>query len=238
MRVVRSVLRFVFRGLFRILGRVKISGLENVPKTGAYLIAFNHVSLYDAPLVVAFWPTSPEVASASDIWQRKGQDYLVRWYHGIPVHRGEYDRNLIDTLTNALSSGHPLVIAPEGGRSHTPGMRPANPGVAYLAEKTGVPVLPVGVVGTTEDYLENALRARRPTLEMRIGKPITLPSISEKGAARRAARQRNADLVMGYLARLLPEEYRGCYADHELLSGDIPHDGKSLDNFGVLNGNS
>lgn len=219
--MVRSILRLVIRVLFRLLGGVKITGLGNVPKTGAYLVAFNHVSLYDAPFVISFWPTSPEVASASDIWQRKGQNLLVRWYHGIPVHRGEYDRRLIDSLTSALQSGYPLVIAPEGGRSHTPGMRPANPGVAYLAEKTGVPVVPVGVVGTTEDYLENALRVRRPTLEMRIGKPIVLPPVAEKGAARRAARQRNADLVMGHIARLLPEEYRGCYANHELVSGNL-----------------
>ncbi len=226
--MLRSILRFVFRGLFHLLGRVKITGLENVPKRGAYLIAFNHVSLYDAPLVIAFWPTSPEVASASDIWQRKGQDFLVRWYGGIPVHRGEYDRRLIDNLTGALQAGRPLVIAPEGGRSHTPGMRMANPGVAYLAEKTGVMVIPVGVVGTTEDYLENALRARRPTLEMRIGKPIALPPVVEKGAARRAARQRNADLVMAYIARLLPVEYRGCYADHELFSRNLSENEENL----------
>jgi 1-acyl-sn-glycerol-3-phosphate acyltransferase len=207
--------------LFHLLGRVKITGLQNVPQTGAYLVAFNHVSLYDAPFVIAFWPTSPEVASASDIWQRKGQDLLVRWYAGIPVHRGQYDRRLVDTLLSALRSGYPLVIAPEGGRSHSPGMRPANPGVAYLAEKTGVPVIPVGVVGTTEDYLENALRGRRPTLEMHIGEPVLMPPVVEKGASRRETRQRNADLVMSHIAKLLPAEYRGYYADHEILSGNL-----------------
>jgi hypothetical protein len=68
-------------------------------------------------------------------------------------------------------------------------------------------------VGTTDDFWHRAIRREKPELEMRIGKPIHLPSITEKGAARRKARQENADLVMRYLAGLLPEDYRGVYAE-------------------------
>lgn len=217
-RVIRAVLRTVFRMLFYLLGRVKIIGLENVPKKGAYLIAINHISIYEAPFVVAFWPSAPEVAGASVIWERPGQSMLARFYAGIKVHRGKYDRRLIDSTLAALDAGYPLLIAPEGGRSHTPGMRPANPGVAYLVDKAGLPVVPVGIVGTTEDYFENALRGQRPTLEMRIGKPIVFPPVTGKGPVRRETRQRNADLVMAHIASLLPNEYRGVYADHEFLS--------------------
>jgi 1-acyl-sn-glycerol-3-phosphate acyltransferase len=92
-------------------------------------------------------------------------------------------------------------------------MRRALPGVAYIVEETCAPVVPVGLIGTTEDFWQRAKRGQRPQLEMRIGAPITLPPIVEKGAARREARQRNADLVMRYLAGLLPEEYRGVYAE-------------------------
>lgn len=217
-RILRGVLRIIFRTLFHLLGGVKITGLANVPKNNAYLIAINHISLYEAPFVVAFWPTPPEVAGASDVWERPGQALLARWYQGIPVHRGQYDRKLIDTIISALRAGYPLLIAPEGGRSHEPGMRQANPGVAYLAEKTDLPIVPVGIVGTTEDYLENALRLRRPTLEMHIGQPFSLPPIHAGGAARREARQKNADLVMAHIASLVPVNYRGVYADHEFLS--------------------
>ena len=92
-------------------------------------------------------------------------------------------------------------------------MRRAKPGIAYIIEQTSVPVLPVGLIGTTEDYWQRASRGERPLLEMRIGKPIHLPKITAKGTERHEARQRNADLVMSYLAGLLPEEYRGVYAE-------------------------
>jgi 1-acyl-sn-glycerol-3-phosphate acyltransferase len=137
----------------------------------------------------------------------------LKIYGVIPVRRGEYDRALMQRVIAAIKAGYPLLIAPEGGRSHVIAMRRAFPGVAYIIEKTEVPVIPVGIVGTTDDFWQRAKRGEKPQLEMRIGKPFTLPPITEKGAARREARQRNADLVMQYVAGLLPEEYRGVYAD-------------------------
>jgi 1-acyl-sn-glycerol-3-phosphate acyltransferase len=112
-----------------------------------------------------------------------------------------------------LRSGSPLLIAPEGGRSHKPGLRVARPGVAYLAELTGLPIIPGGIVGTTDDFWQKATRGKRPELEMRIGKPIVLPKIEGKGKVRHESRQQNADLVMRTIAGLLPEEYRGVYTD-------------------------
>lgn len=217
-RLARVIMRPIFRGLFHILGGVEVTGLENVPRDGSYLIAINHISIYEAPFVVAFWPIAPEVAGASVIWNRPGQSLLARMYGGIPVHRGQYDRQMVESAVNALQSGYPLLIAPEGGRSHTPGMRKANPGVAYLMDKANVPVIPVGVVGSTEDYFEKAIRGKRPKIGMHIGKPIVLPHVEGKGASRREKRQRNADMVMYRIAVLLPLEYQGVYADHEILS--------------------
>jgi hypothetical protein len=73
-------------------------------------------------------------------------------------------------------------------------------------------VVPVGLVGTTDDVLKRVRRLQRPRLEMRIGKSFTLPPIEGSGAARREARQGNADTVMQHIARLLPPEYRGVYS--------------------------
>jgi len=213
-RLLRFVLRPVFRGLFRLLSRVEISGRENVPRDGAYMIAINHVSLYEAPFMLAFWPVAPEAVGAVEIWQRRGQSTLARIYGGIPVHRGEYDRNLIDKMCAVLRSGRPLLIAPEGGRSHIPGMHRALPGVAFVVEKADVPVVPVGIVGTTDDFLARALRGKRPTLEMRIGEPLRLPKHSNDRGTRRDTRQQNVDLIMKHIARLVPAEYRGVYADY------------------------
>jgi 1-acyl-sn-glycerol-3-phosphate acyltransferase len=212
-RLFRFFVKPAFRLLFLSLSKITITGKDNIPYGKPYMAAINHVSLFDPPFVTAFWPEMLEGMGASDIWKKKGQNILVGWYGGIKVHRGEYDRNLIDVVVNVLDSGYPMLIAPEGGRSHTPGMKSAMAGIAFILEKARVPVVPVGVVGTTDDFGKKAFSFKRPSIEMHIGKPFHLPPIEGSGQERREARQRNADLVMEHIAALLPEEYRGVYAD-------------------------
>lgn len=216
-RLMRPILRPLFRTIFRILGRVKITGVENVPLKQAYAVAMNHISIFDPPLLVSFWPETAEVIGAADVFEKKGQGPILKLYGVIPVHRGDYDRTLLDTILRVLKARRPLVIAPEGGRSHQPGLRHAMPGVGYIIEHANVPIVPVGLVGTTDDFWQHAKRGEKPQLEIRIGKPIRFPPMFEKGAQRREARQKYADLVMSYIAGLLPPEYRGVYADSAIL---------------------
>ena len=217
-RWARTLLRPVFRGLFHLLAKIELEGLENIPRGSAYVAAFNHVSTFDPPFLITFWPENIEALGASDIWKRTGfgQNLLVRLFGGIPVHRGEYDRQALERVLKVLRSGFPLVISPEGGRTRTPGMRRARPGLAYIIEEAGVPVVPVAIIGTTSDFFTRAVRGVRPTLTLRVGKPIRLPAVEGKGEARRQSRQQNIDLVMCTIAGLLPEEYRGIYAGQEL----------------------
>ncbi len=221
-RAARVILKPIFQGLFHLLARIRVTGEENVPFEKPYLVAFNHISTFDPPFLLAFWPEMLEGMGAVDLWKRTGQAQLVRLYYAIPVHRGEYDRDLLDRGLSVLAAGKPLLLAPEGGRSHQIGMRRAHPGVAYLAEKAGVPVVPVGIIGTTDDFLKRASRLERRLLEMRIGKPVVLPPVTGKGDERREARQRNADLVMEQIAGLLPEEYRGVYRSRQVTGSEIP----------------
>lgn len=216
-KISRPILKIVFSGIFRMLGHVSITGKENIPYGKPYVAAINHVSIFDPPFAGAFWPDRLEIIGAADVFDKPSQGWLLKGYGVIPVHRGDYDRLLLTKIIRILKSGFPLLIAPEGGRSHVPAMRRAKPGIAYIVEQTRVPVLPVGLVGTTEDFWQRARRGKKPALEMRIGKPIALPDIHSKGTARHEARQQNADLVMSYLAGLLPEEYRGVYAESAIL---------------------
>jgi 1-acyl-sn-glycerol-3-phosphate acyltransferase len=217
-KVIRPILKTVFRAIFHMLARVTIIGKENIPYGIPYVIAMNHVSIFDPPFVAAFWPEQLEIIGAIDVFRKPGQGQLLKLYGVIPVHRGDYDRSLLTKIVSIIKSGSPLLIAPEGGRSHDTAMRRAKPGIAYIVEKTDAPVLPVALVGTTEEFWQRAKRAQRPQLEMRIGKPITLPPITVKGTEKHIARQKNADLVMSYLAGLLPEEYRGVYAESAIFS--------------------
>lgn len=211
--IFRLVFRPIFRIIFYLISDVSISGRENIPKSGSYVIAINHISIIEPPFVIAFWPIAPEAVGAKDIWERKGQSILAKFYGGIQVHRGEYDRRLLETMIDVIESGRPLLIAPEGGRSHTPGIRPALPGVAYLIDKSRAPVLPVGIVGSTDDFLKQAFKFKRPILEMRIGEIVTIPAIDGKGDQRRKALQHNADMIMYKVAELLPTSYQGIYAN-------------------------
>jgi 1-acyl-sn-glycerol-3-phosphate acyltransferase len=212
-QISRPILRAIFRGLFHVLGRVTIIGREHIPLGQPYVAAINHVSIFDPPFAAAFWPEVLEIIGASDVFTKPGQGQLLKLYGVMPVHRGEYDRALLDWVVRVIKSGRPMLIAPEGGRSHVTAMQRARPGIGYIVEATRVLVVPVGLVGTTDDYWQRSRRGEHPLLEMRIGKPLYLPPIDEQGAARREARQRNSDLVMSHLAGLLPQEYRGVYAE-------------------------
>ena len=231
-QALRFVLRPVFRLLFHLLSSIRIFGKENIPAHGAYLIAINHISLFEPPFIMAFWPTAPEGAGAVDIWDRAGQSTLVRLYGGIPVHRGQFDRSSITRLLAALKSGRPLLIAPEGGRSHSLGMMRGLPGAAYLAENAQVSIVPVGIIGTSDDFLSQALKGHRGSLEMYIGKPFTLPPTVGRGESRSAARQANTDLIMRKIAELLPSEYHGVYryeADSNLVEENETEKGSPKD---------
>ena len=216
-RIARVLFKPVFRKLFYILGRMTLTGKENVPFGEPYLATFNHISIFDPALAVALWPEMIEILGASEVWDKPGQGQLAWLYHGIKVHRGEYDRVVFDKALNVLESGRPLLMSPEGGRSHITALRRAKPGLAFIIERADVPVVPVGIVGTTDDFWHKASTGKHPQLEMHIGKPIQLPPAEGKGPERRESRQRNADLIMRVIAGLLPEDYRGFYAENAIL---------------------
>lgn len=206
-------MRPLFRGVFHLISQVRITGKENIPTNEAYIAAINHLSLFEPPFMIAFWPKALEAVGAVEIWSKPGQGILARMYGGIQVRRGEVDRQVIEKALAALETGRALLIAPEGGRSHAPGLQRAKPGLAYIVSKTKVPVVPVGIVGSTDDFLDQALHGKRPKLEMHIGKPLQLPSVTSKGTDKHAALQRNVDQIMLAIAELLPPEYRGVYAN-------------------------
>lgn len=220
-RISRRFLRLFFRTLFHLLGRVELSGLENILDHNRYIAAFNHVSLVEVPFIAAFWPTIIEIIGAVAVWERPGQALIARMWAGIQVKRYEFDREVFKQIELAYKADRPLMISPEGGRSHTPGLRRGKPGIAYIIDKVAVDVIPVAVVGNTMDFLKQGLRLKRPTIQMIVGEPFSVPRLEGRGEERRAMRQRNTDLVMAHLASLLPPEYQGVYSEYErILAGE------------------
>ena len=219
-KVSRRFLRVFFRTLFRLLGKVELSGFENIPDHNRYVIVFNHVSLVEVPFIAAFWPTIIEIIGALAVWKRGYQALIAKMWAGIQVDRTQFDREVFKQVEKVLAAEIPLMISPEGGRSHTPGLRRGKNGVAYIIDKADVVVLPVAVVGNTMEFLTEGLRLKRPTIQMIIGEPFVVPPVEGRGEIRRQSRQKNTDYIMARLAALLPENYQGVYREYEkILSG-------------------
>jgi 1-acyl-sn-glycerol-3-phosphate acyltransferase len=203
----------VIRLLFRLLTRLEVCGCEQIPVQDGLILAINHLSRLDAPLVYILVPRDDLTALVADKYR---QNPLFRWLvdmvNGIWIHREERTSAL--RAARHLQAGGALGIAPEGTRSQTGKLGEAKTGVAYLADKASVPILPVGVCGT-EHAIHQVLRLRRPRIHVRFGEPFRLPPVERR--ERDAALQRNTDEIMCRIAALLPPEYAGIYAGHQRL---------------------
>ncbi|MFN8426069.1 MAG: lysophospholipid acyltransferase family protein [Anaerolineales bacterium] len=134
-RILRRVMKPLARGIFHLLANVRITGKENIPYGKPYVVATNHVSMFDPPFIAAFWPEWLEIIGASNVFDKPFEGTILKMYGVIPVHRGEYDRALLTKIVHILKSGLPLLIAPEGGRSHVTAMRRAKPGIAISSNR-------------------------------------------------------------------------------------------------------
>jgi 1-acyl-sn-glycerol-3-phosphate acyltransferase len=203
----------VVRMLARLLWRHTLTGQDNLPRGTAYIIATNHLSLFDAPVV---FMNSPDrlVMFGADKWRRTpGLRQLTEAMGVIWVTRGEADMDAMRAALGVLKRGARLGLAPEGTRSRTGGLQPGKPGAAYLADRARVPVVPMAISGT-ERVLACWRRLRRPSINCVIGPPLGLLG---DGRAKGARLEELTDQIMCSLAALLPPEYRGVYAGHPLL---------------------
>jgi 1-acyl-sn-glycerol-3-phosphate acyltransferase len=213
---VRILICTFFRILFRLLTRVKVLGRENLPTRGGFIAASNHLGLMEVPLVYCLLDREDVTGLVAKKHQKTALfRWLVNSLGGIWLNRDEVDTRALRAATDHLQRGGVLGIAPEGTRSPTGSLIHAKTGVAYLADRAGVPIVPIAVTGTWK-AISQALLLRRPRVTVRFGEPFTLPPIERAG--RDAGLQRNTDEIMAHIAALLPAEYRGVYAGHPRLN--------------------
>jgi 1-acyl-sn-glycerol-3-phosphate acyltransferase len=177
--------------LVRILFRVRVVGVEHVPLTGPAILAFNHLSALDGPVLAIELARHIKRESrflvAAEFFRRRLVGWILRRYDQIPVHRGEGDRSAIDAAVTAVKDGSVLAIAPEGTVNHDPlALTRIRSGVARVALPTGAPVIPVGLWGTQSRWPKSGLTWRRPwrpALAIVFGEPM-LPAgdIDDDGA--------------------------------------------------------
>ncbi|MGB9777399.1 MAG: lysophospholipid acyltransferase family protein [Anaerolineae bacterium] len=203
-----AVLKKLVRWLFPLLVRVRVTGQENFPPSGPYILATNHLSVFDLPLLMMICPHTVRAFAASK-HRRNPFYFLVLSAAGsIWVRRGEIDREALRGAFEALQRGEVLGIAPEGTRARKVyALQSGKTGAAYIATRADVPIVPVGLTGT-EKVKENIPRLRRTDVTVTIGKPFRLP---ESGRVRGPKLDEYTDLIMRRIAALLPPEYRGVY---------------------------
>ena len=215
-----SLFRFLFslmRFFLRLIARIEVSGLEEAPKSGGLILVGNHLGRLDPFLVYTLLNRNDIIMLVAEKYQKSA---LIRWMvkqvDGIFIDRFNADFHALRVVLNRLKQGGILVMSPEGTRSPTGGLIEGRPGAAYLAAKSGLPVVPVAEFGGEDRrVIERLSRLRRADIHVRVGEPFILPPLPRQN--REAALQQYTDELMCRIAVLLPPAYRGVYADHPQL---------------------
>jgi 1-acyl-sn-glycerol-3-phosphate acyltransferase len=211
-RLVNGAIRL----LTGLVCRVDEEQLQRIPHHGPLIIVANHINFIETPLAIVRLRPRPATGFAKAEWWRNP---ITRWlfsmWGAIPLRRGEGDVDAFRQAFEALEEGKMMVLAPEGTRSGTGQLKRGQPGVALLALRSGAPILPLGFYGY-EHLWRNMARLRRTDFHVVVGRPFRVRPVP--GRATSEMRQAIADQIMYQIAALLPEAYRGAYADRSRAS--------------------
>jgi 1-acyl-sn-glycerol-3-phosphate acyltransferase len=204
--LVYRAIRSAFRLFFRVVARQTVKGIETLPASGPFILASNHLSFLDGPLILTRTP-----AVIHGVVGAEYRDHvfgpLCTALGCVYVHRGMLDRTAVRLCRRILDDGGILAVAIEGTRSRTGSLMDGKNGVAWLANHSHVPVVPVAVFGT-EALAPNLKRLRRGQLHATFGTPLHFPP----GPLTTAELHQCTSAIMTALAGLLPEPYR-CAGD-------------------------
>lgn len=212
LRFSRHILRSLIHLAFNTIADIKVEGEENLPKQGPLLIVANHFSFLDpvAMIHITHWPLE-FLAGANTPNAPATVSWLRKVWGVFPVYRGSVSRSALRSAEAVLEQGGVVGIFPEAGNWATV-LRPARPGTAYLAARTGVPIVPMGFTSLVDVFPE--LRSgRRATVHLRIGPPFGPFNVTGRGRERRGQLDQIGHCVMEHIAELLPDRDRGHYAD-------------------------
>ncbi len=214
-RVVRGVIGIVLR----ILARLEVEGVEHIPAEGPFLLVTNHLHWLDPPLLAVVFPHRPYLFAAEK-WERHWfLGPFMRSLEAIFIRRGEVDRKALRQGLAVLEGGGVLGLAPEGTRSKTGALQRGRSGAAYIAYRTGAPLVPVATMGQ-EEVFPSVRRLRRATVRVAYG-PMFEPPPPAVGKFSPEEVHAFAEEIMYRLAALLPPKYRGVYEDVDEKRPDL-----------------
>ena len=198
----------------RMVARVEIEGIDRIPLTGPVVLAANHVNALDALLMFGYMPRRMSSFVKASLRRQPVVGWFVReMLDAIWVTRGSGDEMALAQAIAVVQAGGALAINPEGTRSHTGVLQQGQSGAAFIASRTGAPIVPVVTFG--QEKIRGRLgRFRRAAITVRVGHPLYLPA-----ARTHEELGRNTERLMRTMAGMLPAEYRGVYATDELTGG-------------------
>ncbi len=195
------------RVLLLLITSRDVQGRENVPRKGALIVASNHLSNGDPPILTIAVPRQIAWMAKAEWFKTPVIGQLFRLGGMIPVRRFEADLQALRRAQLVLRDGGVLAMFPEGTRGGDKGLRAGEPGTALIALRTGTPIVPIAIWGTEHVKLPRDL-FRRTRAHVRFGKPFTLEA---SGRITRDDVARGTETIMKEIAALLPERYRGAY---------------------------
>jgi 1-acyl-sn-glycerol-3-phosphate acyltransferase len=193
---------YVFRVIFDIAFRGEVIGLENLPKSGAFILASNHASHLDPPIVGSLIPQQVCFFARKTLWKPGFASWWLNIVGTIPVDRdGGSDVNAIKRVLLALKNNKVIILFPEGTRSPDGKLQSAKPGVGLLACRTRVPVVPARIFGSFDAFGRDG-KVHVPTaVSVVYGKPIS-PDEYDDPSAGKERYQRASERIMTHIAAL------------------------------------
>lgn len=203
--------------LYRLFFSWEVRGKENVPRSGPIIVVSNHVHIIDAELLVFGVSRWIIFIAKEQLFHYPLVGLILRWAQALMVTRQGRLREAKELFVQAgerLAKGSVIGIFPEGRRNHQGNLQVGKPGLAVLASRMNVPLLPVGITGTDKIHVKSWLW-KRPRIIVNIGKPFYLPQPVNQRMTR-PQRKALADTMMNKIAALLPPEYQGVYRESQL----------------------
>lgn len=201
-----------FRLAFALLAHVEVVGRQNVPRSGRLIISGNHTSWLDPLLVGAYVPRRIVFMSKQENFSFPLAGLLITLYGVFAVKRGEVDRVALARTEQVLQAEGALGMFPEGTRSKSGELRRAKAGTALVALRNNAPILPIAISNAQHGLFTPLLHLHRPRIKVEIGAPFFV----EDGDGQSLSKEmlvRLTDELMLPIARMLPPEQRGFYAD-------------------------
>lgn len=180
-RALYQLARAIVAVTARLYWRMTVSGREHVPATGPYIVAPVHRSIIDTLVVSAVTRRRLRYMGKAELWKHGWSSWILSALGGFPVHRGGADREALRRCIDVIEGGEPLVIFPEGTRQHGDEVQDLFEGAAYVAARTGVPIVPVGLAGTQEIMPKGSKMIRPGRIHIEVGPAIPPPGDGREG---------------------------------------------------------